>query len=126
MRHPDRKLLRLAALAGPSGLSAVELATLGRLVELVEAPAGALVAPAGIGGAWRTLVISGSVATTQPQRAYLAGAVLEHGPETAVVALTDVQLATVDVRFADRLDALSHRPPLAAAASRTADKELVR
>ena len=126
MRQPDRKLLRLAALAGPSLPSAAELAALGRHVELVEAPAGAVVAPAGLGGAWRTLVLAGSVATTQPRRAYAAGSVLDHGPETALVALTDVQLATVDARLADRLDALSHLPRPAVPVARTTDKELVR
>jgi hypothetical protein len=93
MRTPDRKLHLLAGLCRPD--QPVDLALLGRLVEVTEHPAGALVAPAGCDGRWVTRVVAGEVATLPVVSHWRAPAVLTHGPETALVATTDVVLLTV-------------------------------
>lgn len=87
----DSKLSILRFVFGPR--LAVLLLT---KVELVEVPAGTVAATAGVPGHWRTYVLYGTVATTSPNRSYSEGGVVEHGPETALLALTRTQLLTVD------------------------------
>lgn len=87
----DPKLAVLGFVFGPR--LAVELLT---DVELVEVPAGAVAATAGVAGRWRTYVLYGTVTTTDPNRSYSEGDVVEHGPETALLAVTRTQLLTVD------------------------------
>lgn len=87
----DPKLAVLRFVFGPR--LAVALLT---DVELVEVPAGAVAATAGVPGRWRTFVLCGTVTTTYPNRSYSEGDVVEHGPETALLALTRTQLLTLD------------------------------
>ena len=93
--HPDTKLALLAALAdGWSRLSPAEQLQVVRRVEHVPFVAGARLGPAGTAGRWCSAVVKGTVATTEPSAVYSAGSTLEHGGETAVVALTDGLLLT--------------------------------
>jgi len=71
---------------------------LGAALEVVDVRAGEVAARAGVPGRWRTLVARGTVATTCPPRRFSAGDVLVHGPGTAVLAVTDCRLLTVDDR----------------------------
>jgi hypothetical protein len=69
-----------------------------RAVEIVDVQAGSVAARAGVPGMWLTLVASGTVATTCPARHYVAGEVISHGRSTALLAVTDCRLITVDAR----------------------------
>lgn len=90
MKKPDP----LAALPRWGELSRADRQRLSRVLEVVEVPAGAVAAPAGLRGRWLTVVLEGSVATTRPSALHLAGDVVRHGPETALVAVTACRLAT--------------------------------
>lgn len=92
MNRGDAKLQLLARLCRPA--PAANLALLGALVEVTEHRAGAVVAPAGYPGRWITRILDGELATTVPARCWRALDVLEHGPETALVAVSDVVLLT--------------------------------
>jgi hypothetical protein len=104
--HLDAKMRRLRDLCRRPAMADDDLLAIARLVELTEYAAGAVAAPAGVGGRWRTRVLSGTVATTAPTALCGEGAVLSHGPETAVVAVTDVVLLTTAERDSGALDAL--------------------
>ena len=110
----DGKMQRLALMCGrpPPG---DDMLVVSRLVELTEFAAGSVVFPAGLAGRWRTRVVKGSVATTSPPVRHVEGAVLAHGPETALLAATDVVLLTVADRDIDAVTSLA--PGLMAAAS---------
>ncbi|HWG94607.1 MAG TPA: hypothetical protein VNU66_10320 [Mycobacteriales bacterium] len=108
MHRTDRKLQLLARLCGPQAPADLDLR--GRLVELTEHRAGGVVAPAGCAGRWVTRVLEGELATTVPAARWQAPAVLEHGPETALVAQTDVVLLTAAVRDLPLVAALLPRP----------------
>jgi hypothetical protein len=109
MRSRDGKLDRLGGLL-PRGSRARRL-ELARSVDLIELPAGALSGVVPSPGRWRVLVLRGTVATSNPTAEHAAGAVFEHGPETALIAVTDVQLLVTDPR-SDVLDQLAAPPRL--------------
>lgn len=91
----DTTLALLATLADDwSRLSEAEQRRLARHVELVRFRAGATVGAAGRSGRWCTAVVKGTVATTNPSAVYGAGSSIEHGPETALVAIEDGVLLT--------------------------------
>ncbi len=95
-RHSaDGKLALLAAaVPGWHQLCSSEQLALARQLDVVDVGAGDLAAPAGCAGQWRTLVLSGAVSTTSPPANYSAGCEVEHGPETALLALTACRLLT--------------------------------
>jgi hypothetical protein len=91
----DTTLALLTTLAeGWSLLSHEEQHRLARHVELVRFSAGQTVGVAGLTGRWRTAVVKGTVATTNPRAVHGAGSSIEHGPETAIVGLEDGVLLT--------------------------------
>ena len=117
MRKPDPA----AALTRAGAASRDQQRRLAALVEVVEVPAGAVAAPAGVRGRWLTAVLDGSVATTDPPAVHRAGDVVEHGPETALVAVTDCRLATTTTALEPSLARLLLRPGSQAVASSAAD-----
>ena len=87
-----------ALVPGWRALRPAERRRLAQALEVVDVAAGEVAAPAGVAGVWRTLVVLGTVATTCPPRQFVAGDVLAHGRSTALVAVTDCRLLTVDAR----------------------------
>lgn len=127
MRRRDRKLDRIAALCAADGrVAGCDLDVLGRLVELTEFPAGAVAAPAGVPGRWCTTVVAGTVATTSPTALHGPGARIDHGPETALVAMTAVELLTVAAAHAPRVRSLAPCLLPLAAQCGPSDKESMR
>ena len=112
----------LAALPHWGGLSRADRQRLSRVLEVVEVAAGAVAAPAGLRGRWVTVVLDGSVATTHPPAVHLAGDVVRHGPETALVAVTACRLATTTAALDSSLASLLLPGRRQAVASSEADE----
>ena len=105
MTRHDGKLSLLASLSGTTARSArARQIELGRLVEVGEWPAGAVVAGAGLTDTdWVHAVVDGQVAVCGPggpPRTVRAGRCVRTAPGEALVAVAAVRLATVR---ADRL-----------------------
>lgn len=107
MRSRDGKVDRLASLL-PRASRGRRL-QLAQAVELLELPAGAISGVVPAPGRWRVLVLEGTVATSNPTAEHSAGELFEHGPETALIAVTDVELLVADPR-SDVLEQLATRP----------------
>jgi hypothetical protein len=107
--HLDAKMRRLREHCGSPAITDDDLLAMARLVEMTEYGAGSVAAPAGVAGRWRTRVLAGTVATTAPPAQWGPDCVLSHGPETALVAVTDVVLVTALERDVDLLGALAPR-----------------
>ena len=100
----DAKLDRIAELLPRASRS--ERVRIARAVELIDLPAGTISGVVAPVGRWRALVLKGRVQTSNPAAWHAAGSVFEHGPETALIADTDVQLLVADTR-SDALEQIS-------------------